>query len=234
MLGNRSARKGGSWSSFVSLAGPVKGKTHFGGPKEPFPLEALDACTRGPAPYRCPVAARRGRCRSRRRAAGRAGGRRCHGRGDVSARRRVPLSPWVTRPCASPLPAPSSPTPCLGVLNAGEGDDPGTVWDKPGAGRAQWRCPPLVYSRGAAGLGVLLATPHLQEIQHVLGQLLVVVQHTLPCRSAPPKKNCPQKPPPAGTLPECKAPGPAGAAPALWASSWGPGEGGSRGPCRSS
>lgn len=39
----------------------------------------------------------------------------------------------------------------------------------------------LIYSRGAAGLGALLALPHLQEVQDILGQLLVVVQYTLQC-----------------------------------------------------
>lgn len=74
------------------------------GPKKPFPLEALGTCIPGPAPYQCPVAACRGRCRSQRRAAGRAGSRRCRGRGDISAPWRVPLSPWVTWLCASPQP----------------------------------------------------------------------------------------------------------------------------------
>lgn len=39
----------------------------------------------------------------------------------------------------------------------------------------------LIYSQGAAGHWVLLAPPHLQEVQDVLGQLLIVVQHTLQC-----------------------------------------------------
>lgn len=34
-------------------------------------------------------------------------------------------------------------------------------------------------SRGTAALGVLLAAPHLQEVQHVLGQLLVAAQDAL-------------------------------------------------------
>lgn len=39
----------------------------------------------------------------------------------------------------------------------------------------------FIYSQGAADLGVLLTPPHLQEVQDFLGQLLIVIQHTLQC-----------------------------------------------------
>lgn len=86
----------------------------------------------------------------------------------------------------------------------------------------------LLYSRGAAGLGDLLASPHLQEVQDILGQLLVVVQHTLQCSRgvSTPKTHSkpttthssPQKThlePAVCSSPAGRAPGPAGAAPAL-------------------
>lgn len=134
------------------------------------------------------------------------------------------------------LPAPASPTPGLGALHMSEGMTPAPRWAIPGASRAQQLRVLPGYSQGAAGLGVLLAAPQLQEVQHVLGQLLVVVQDTLMCTRGqhPAEPSTPQKPPSAGASPGCKAPGPAGAAPALWASSWGHGVGGSQGPCKSS
>lgn len=63
----------------------------------------------------------------------------------------------------------------------GEGDKPGTVWGKSELAKSNGTVRLRSYSRGVAGLGVLLATTNLQEVQHVLGQLLVVVQDTLPC-----------------------------------------------------
>lgn len=106
-----------------------------------------------------------------------------------------PFTPSHPGPCLSPL----SPTLCFGVFNMGEGDDPGTAWDKLGAGRARWHCSLLFYSQWAGGLGVLLAPPHLQEVQHVLGQLLVLVEDTLPCNQGGGRGvSTPKKHPPKG------------------------------------
>lgn len=90
----------------------------------------------------------------------------------------------------------ASPQPCvLGLLTVGEGDKPGTVWDKSELAKPNGTVRLSIYSRGAAGLGVLLATPNLQEVQHILGQLLVVVQDTLPCiRGSQHRPPAPPKP----------------------------------------